>query len=119
PHSVVVANSETGNPLRVTFLHSLSSLPDGLPSSTHYGLSAGMIAARAKQLATGTVKQNKLLADQYAKEMTTWTEIYETTWSTACAELAKCFENVEAFLALPSKRTEVRSTLIACFSKVH
>jgi hypothetical protein len=33
--------------------------------------------------------------------------------------LAHCFKNVEAFLALPSNRADVRNTLIACFSSAH
>jgi hypothetical protein len=47
---MAVTNSLTGTPLKVVYLHSESSKPKGVPCSTHYGLSAGLMADRRKKL---------------------------------------------------------------------
>jgi len=119
PNSLSIISDETKRPLKVTFLHSLSSKPLGVPCSTHYGLSAGMIADRIKKLEAPSVRENPLLLKKYEMELAGWTECYQNTWHAACKELAHCFKNVGAFLALPSNRANVRNTLIACFSSVH
>lgn len=78
-----------------------------------------MIADRIRKLETQSVRENTHLSKQYEFEVAAWTECYKKTWCAACTELAHCFKYVEAFLALPSNRAEVRGTIITSFSSVH
>lgn len=66
----------------------------------------------------------KIREDQHATakftfELDAWTKCYEKKWQTACQETAEMLKNVEAFLVLPSGRTEMRQTLINAFSTRH
>jgi hypothetical protein len=121
--SISAPNPLTKTPLKVVYLHSLTSKPDGVPCSTHYGLSAGMIPDLAKKLEKPKERETPFVQNymnqKYTNELKLWIECYNKTWKKACQELAECFQNVEAFLVLPSSRTEMRQILIQSFLTAH
>jgi hypothetical protein len=115
---MAVTNPLTEAPLKVVYLHSESSKPKGVPCSTHYGLSAGLVADRTKKLEKETLRQSPYF-QHYVDELKAWTDCYNRTWKKACQEIAGCFNKVQAFLVLPSNRTGMRDALIQAFSTAH
>ncbi len=77
-----------------------------------------MMADRAKMLEKPSVRQSPFF-QKFTDELKAWTECYNKSWEKACRETAECFKKVEAFLVLPSNRTEMRQILIQSFLAVH
>ena len=103
---------------KLAYLHSLGSWQADENFEKHYGLSAGLIVDRKKKIQNIKNKEDQLIK-KYTFQINKWEVCYNNHWAKACKELAQSFDDIQAFLVIPSKRNEMRNSLIKAFKESH